>query len=398
MSLLGSSMAPVALAFAVLDASGSASDLGVVLVARMVPLLGFLLIGGATADRFSRRTVLVIANLGSALTQGSVAALLLTGHYSLFPVAALELLNGVLTAFTTPALRGVVPELVDNSQLQQANSLLSSARNITKILGPSSSGVLVALIGSGPSIAFDAATYLVAAGCLARLPHTTSVMASRSVSVLTDIRDGWNIFRGTPWIWAVTLPFCLVNLVQTGTWQILGPELTKQLSNEATWGLVLGARGLGLLVMGAIMYRLTVKHLLRFGLLLSALGALPFLALGAHQQAVWLIVAAFIAGLGISALGISWDTSLQEHVPAHALSRVSSLDNLLSYLSIPIGQLSVGPLAQAFGGFQVITIAGISYVAAVLIPLTSVAVRQLPHRGAEPAGQDIKAGHAAAKP
>ena len=102
-SLFGSAMVPVALAFAVLDASGSTSDLGVVLASRMIPLLAFLLIGGAVADRFSRRTVLVAANLGSGLTQGAVAAVLLTGHYNLGAVTALEFLNGVLAAFSTPA-------------------------------------------------------------------------------------------------------------------------------------------------------------------------------------------------------------------------------------------------------------------------------------------------------
>jgi MFS family permease len=195
-SLLGSSMAPVALAFAVLDAAGSASDLGIILAVRMVPLLAFLLVGGATADRFSRRTVLVAANLGSALTQGGVAGLLLTGHYRLLLVAALELLNGVLTAFTTPALRGVVPQLVDKAELRQANSLLGSMGNTTKILGSSLSGVLVVAVGSGPAIAFDALTYLLAAGCLARLSLTTSA-----------------------------------------TTQILGAALTEQISGEATWGL-----------------------------------------------------------------------------------------------------------------------------------------------------------------
>jgi len=108
-SLLGSSLAPVALAFAVLDASGRASDLGVVAAAHMVPLLGFLLVGGAVSDRFPPRTVLVVANLGSGLTQGAVAVVLLTGRYSLLVVASLELANVVLAAFTTPALRGVVP-------------------------------------------------------------------------------------------------------------------------------------------------------------------------------------------------------------------------------------------------------------------------------------------------
>ncbi|MEY9837822.1 MFS transporter [Streptacidiphilus sp. EB103A] len=384
-SLLGSSMAPVALTFAVLNASGSTGDLGIILTAHMIPLVGFLLLGGATADRFPRRTVLLVANLGSALTQGGVAALLLTSHYSLVPVAVLGLLNGVLEAFTTPALRGVVPQLVGRDQLRQANSLLGSMRNGTRILGPSLSGILVVVAGGGPAIAFDALTYLLAAVCLARLSLPGSVPASsRATSMLTDIRSGWAEFRRIPWVWTVALSFCVINLVQVGTWQILGPSLTKQVSGEAAWGFVLSARGAGLLVMSAVMYRLTVRHLLRLGQLVTLLGALPLLVLGTALQAPWLIAAAFVAGLGSSVAGIGWDTSLQEHVPAEVLSRVSSYDDLLSYLAIPIGQLSVGPLAHAFGGFRVATTAGVVYALAAVAPLASAAVRRLPHGVPEP--------------
>lgn len=378
-SLLGSSMAPVALAFAVLDASGSVHDLGIVLAVHMLPLLALLLVGGAVADRFSRRAVLVAAHLGSALTQGGVAALLLTGHYSLVLVAVLEFLNGVLASFATPALRGVVPQLVDKTLLRQANSLLGSARNATKILGPSLSGVLVVAVGSGPAIAFDAFTYLLATGFLARLAPATDTNTHRRTTVVADIRDGWTEFRHIPWVWVGTVSFCLMNLAQTGTWQILGPQLTRQISGEATWGFVLSARGIGLLVSSLLMYRLMVKHLLRLGQLASALAALPLLVLGAHLRAPWLIAAAFIAGLGSSVTAIGWDTSLQEHVPAHVLSRVASYDDLLSYIAIPIGQLSVGPLAQAFGSFRIATAAGIVAAAAAVIPLASTAVRQLPH-------------------
>ncbi|WP_441248264.1 MFS transporter [Kitasatospora sp. McL0602] len=382
-SLLGSSMAPVALAFAVLDSAPGSGDLGVILAARMLPLLVFLLLGGATADRLPRRTVLVAANLGSALTQGGVAVLLLTDRYSLLPVAALELLSGVVAAFTTPALRGVVPQLVDRTLLQQANAALGSANSATKVLGPSLSGVLVVAVGGGTAIAFDALTYLLAAGCLARLPLISAAPKRQSSTVLRDIRDGWTEFRRLPWVWTVTGAFCLMNLVQTGTWQILGPTLTRQLSSEAVWGFVLSARGAGLLLMSVLMYRLAVRHLLRLGQLASALGALPLLALGARLHAPWLTGAAFVAGLGSAVSGISWETSLQEHVPAHALSRVSSYDDLLSYLAIPIGQLSVGPLTQTFGGFRVTATAGILYAAAALAPLASTAVRRLPHARAE---------------
>ncbi|MFF1644072.1 MFS transporter [Streptomyces sp. NPDC058240] len=378
-SLLGSSMAPVALAFAVLDASDSAHDLGVVLAVHMLPLLALLLVGGAVADRFPRRSVLVAANLGSALTQGGVAAILLTGHYSLVLVAALEFLNGALAAFATPALRGIVPRLVDKALLQQANSLLGSARNATKILGPSLSGVLVVAVGSGPAIAFDAFTYLLAAGFLARLRLAADTDAPRRTTVLTDMRDGWTEFRSIPWVWVGTVSFCLMNLVQTGTWQILGPQLTRQISGEATWGFVLSARGVGLLVSSLLMYRLVVERLLRLGQLTSALAALPLLALGAQLHAPWLIAGAFIAGLGSSVTAVAWDTSLQEHVPEGVLSRVASYDDLLSYVAIPIGQLSVGPLARTFGGFRVAAAAGVLSAAVAVIPLASTAVRRLPH-------------------
>ncbi|MFI7690132.1 MFS transporter [Nonomuraea sp. NPDC049655] len=379
-SLLGSSMAPVALAFGVLDASGNTSDLGVVLTAYMVPLLAFLLVGGAVADRLPRRTVLMAAHLGSALTQGGVAALLLTGRYALLPVAALGFLNGTLAAFTTPALRGIVPQLVAKDRIRQANALLGSVRNATKILGPSLSGIAVAAVGGGPAIAFDALTYLLAAGCLARLSLPAAPAAPRPSSGMpADIRDGWTEFRRIRWVWTVSACFCVVNLVQVGAWQILGPVLTRQLSGEETWGFVLSARGVGMLVMSALIYRLVVRHLLRLGQLMSALGAIPLLALGARLDAPWLIAVAFVAGLGSSAAAVSWETSLQEHVPAHVLSRVSSYDDLLSYLAIPVGQLAVGLLADRFDGFQVAATAGLVYAVAAVLPLASAAVRRLPH-------------------
>ncbi|MEU4549439.1 MFS transporter [Nonomuraea dietziae] len=388
-SLLGSSMAPVALAFGVLDASGSTSDLSVVLAAHMVPLLAFLLVGGAVADRIPRRTVLVAAHLGSALTQGGVAALLLTDSYALLPVATLGFLAGVLAAFTTPALRGIVPQLVPRDRVRQANALLASARNATKILGPSLSGVVVAAASGGPAIAFDALTYLLAAGFFARLSLPAAPTSPRPSSrMLTDIRDGWTEFRRVRWVWTVSLCFCVINLVQVGTWQILGPVLTRQLSGEEIWGVVLSARGVGMLVVSALLYRLVVRHLLRLGQLMSALGALPLLALGAHLHAPWLIAAAFVAGLGSSVAAVGWETSLQEHIPAHVLSRVSSYDDLLSYIAIPIGQLGVGLLADRFGDFQVAAAAGMIYAVAAVLPLASAAVRRLPHAQDDHAGTD----------
>lgn len=405
-SLLGSSMAPVALAFAVLDAGGDsggggggrASALGLVLAAHMVPLLAFLLIGGATADRFSRRAVLVAANLGSGLTQGAVAAVLLTGHYSTAAVAGLEFLNGVLAAFTTPALRGVVPDLVGRARLRQANSLLSAVGNGTKIFGPTAAGLLVATAGSGPAIAFDAATYLAAALCLLRLPRAAGAGAAVRPEagagtgsgagsgtgtvlgrVLADVRSGAREFGRIRWVWATSLSYCVLNFAQTGSWQVLGPQLARPLGGSAAWGLVLSVRGVGMLAMSLLLYRLTVRRLLAFGQTVAVLGALPLLLLGLRAPLAAVLAGACAAGLGSSAAGTAWDTSLQEHVPAHALSRVASFDDLLSYAAIPLGQLAVGPLAARFGDHAVALAATAVYAACSLTPLTLPTLRALPH-------------------
>ncbi|MGF1425134.1 MFS transporter [Kitasatospora sp. LaBMicrA B282] len=395
-SLLGSSLAPVALTFAVLDASGRTGDLGVVLTARMVPMLAFLLVGGATADRFPRRTVLVAANLGSALTQGAVAALLLTGHYALLAVATLEFLNGVLAAFSTPALRGVVPQLVAPELLQRANALLGSARNATKVLGPSLAGLLVVAVGGGWAIGGDALSYLLAAGCLLRVPVAGAPgggagghAAGGHGALLADIRAGWAEFRRIRWVWLSAWAFFVLNLAQTGTWQILAPLLTRQRAGTAAWGLLLSVRGAGLLLTSVLLYRLVLRRLLRAGQLACVLSPLPLLALGAGLGMPWLLAAALLSGLGSAAAAIAWDTSLQEHVPGHALARVGACNDLLSYLPIPLGQLAVGPLAHAFGAARVTGAAGLLAMAAALAPLALPAVRRLPH--ATPGGAEAEA-------
>ncbi len=369
-------MAPVALAFAVFDAADNPADLGVVLAANLVPHLLLLLVGGATADRFSRRTVLVTANVGSALTQGAVAVILLTGNYSLAFIAGLEFANGALAAFTTPALRGVVPELVTSGQLQKANALLGSARNAIRIIGPTTAGVLVAAAGSGQAIAFDAITFVIAAGCLLRLPASKTTRAAR---IGRDIREGASYFRSVRWLWPVSLAFFVVNLVQTGPWQILAPQLVSQHGGPRLWGLVLSARAVGLLVVSVVMYRLVIRHALRVTVLGGAVAAVPLLSLGLGLPTSGLVVAAVLGGACASASAITWDSTLQEHIPHDKLSRVASIDDLLSYAAIPVGQLAAGPLAATIGAPTVCLASALICIAATSAALLNRSVRDLEH-------------------
>lgn len=378
LSLLGSAMTPVALGFAVLDASDSAGDLSLVLTARTVSLVALILAGGAIADRVSRGKVLAMSFLGAGLTQGAVAAVLLSGHYDLGTLLVLQVLSGGLEAFATPALRGIVPDLVPKGQTQKANALLSSAKNATRVAGPSLAGALVVTFGGGWAIAFDGLMFLAAAVCMTRLRLPAHSVA-HVTGVLTDIREGWREFRSTTWVWTVTASYSVMNCIQVGVWNILGIIIAKETIGEVPWGVVLSVRAVGLLVVTAVMYRLVVKRLLPTGQIASALAALPLVALGLHADVYVLAVAAFVAGLGTGMGGIAWDTSLQEHVDNRKLSRFAAYDDLGSYLSIPLGQLAVVPLAAQFGDGPVAVSGGALYLLVALLPLAVPSVRGLRH-------------------
>jgi MFS family permease len=380
-SLLGSAMTPVALAFAVLNASGRPGDLGIILACQIIPQLALLLVGGAAGDRFSRRKLLVAANLGAGLTQGGVAAVLLTGHYSLPVIAALEVGNGALEAFASPALRGIVPDLVQPGDVQRANSLLASTQNGAKILGPTAAGLLVVGLGGGWAVALDALSFVIAALFFVRLPVAAAGAARGSVArrggLGADIRAGWRVFRSIRWVSAMALSFCVINLVNVGPWQILGPDLTRQRSGEAAWGLVLSTRAVGLLLMSVLMYRLVLRRPLRTSRLLGGLSGLPLIALGLRLALPWLMACAFAGALSFTISGITWDTALQQNVPRELLSRIASFDDLLSYAAIPAGLLLTGPAAAYFGAAHVALACGVAYTVASLAPLAVRSVRDL---------------------
>ena len=371
-------MTPVALSFAVLDASGRRGDLALVLAAQSVTLLAFLLLGGAVADRVPRGKVLVLSNLGACVTQSVVATLLLSRQYHLGLLVVLEAANGSCAAFTTPALRGVLPQLVDPAALPRANSILSSSRSATRVVGSTLAGVVVATLGGGWAIAVDALSFAGAAVCMARLnlPAQLPDPPARP-GLIRDLREGWNEFRARSWVVIVVATFGGCNFILGGVWLVLGPSIANQSIGSAGWGVMLSTRAVGLLVMGLLMYRLTPTHPLRWGQAGAALFALPLLALGRALPTPWLAAAALLAGAGAAVAGITWDTALQQHLPQRVLSRVASYDNLGSFATVPLGQLAVVPIAVAWGSAHVAIGGAILWAALTLGALTAPSVRNL---------------------
>ncbi|MBA2445563.1 MAG: MFS transporter [Nocardioidaceae bacterium] len=378
---LGSMMAGVALTFAVLDLTDSASALGQVLAARTIPMVLFLLFGGVVADRFPRTVVLQLSNLLSALTQGVVAWLVITGSAELWMIIVLEVANGTVSAISFPAMASMVPQLVPREQLQPANALLSLSRGGLTIVGPTLAALLVVTVGAGWALAADALSWLLAALLLTRVRIPPRSPVEEQPGTLRELREGWTFFVGTTWLWVVVLAFGVLNAIHTGAWFTLGPAVAQDTIGEQGWGFVLSAESVGLLLMTVILLRLRLRRPLLAGMLGCSLMGVPMIVLGVEPHLVALLLTTFVAGAGIELFSMAWNLAMQENIEDRMLSRAYSYDALGSFVAMPVGQLIYGPLGDAFGYQDVLVVSGALYLLVALLVLSSRSVRDLPRRG-----------------
>jgi MFS family permease len=385
-SRLGSSMAPVALAFAVLEIEHKASAVGLVLAARTVALVVFLLVGGVVSDRFSRRVVLQVSHCVTALTQGIVAYLIISGQATVTSVLVLETINGAVSAFTMPAMQGIVPQLVPNRLLQQANALMSFTQHGTMLIGPAMAGVLAAGPGAGWALAVDALAYALAVVALARV--AIPPVAKRATTMLHDLREGWGEFTGRTWLWVIVVAFGVLNAIHIGAWVVLGPYLATNhpdMLGERGWGLVLSAEAAGAVLMTLILLRGNMRHPLRAGMLGVSLFALALIGLGLAPSTLVLVPLAVIAGLGMEVFGTGWSIAMMEQVPQEAQSRVWSYDMLGSFVAIPVGAIAFGWLAEVVDPRWLALASGVVYAVIALAVLAVPSVWRLGRAADQPA-------------
>ena len=384
-SMAGSAMAPIALAFAVLDLTGSTTDLGLVLAARQVPVILLLLFGGVWADRLPRHQVMVASNVVSGLSQAVVAVLLLSGHAQIWQLALLAAMNGASSAFFFPASSGIVPQTVTTPLLQQANALLRLALNATNITGAAIGGILVALTNPGTAIAVDAVSYFAAAACIAVMRLTAAERVPGS-TVLHELREGWHDFWSRTWLWVIVLQFGIVNAFENGAVLVLGPGIAKdELGGPAAWGAVLTATSVGLILCGFVMMRWQPQRILLTATLAVFPLVLPLLALAGPAPLPVVIACAFAAGFFVEIFGVLWDTTMQQEIPPEKLSRLYSYDALGSLVLTPVALVALGPIAAAVGTKTTLIGCAILTIGATAPVLLSRDVRTLERRSAAPA-------------
>lgn len=381
-SFAGTAMAPVALAFAVLELGGTATELGLVLTLAILPQVFFLLAGGVLADRLPRHLLMVGSNVAAGLAQGVAAVLLLTGLAEIWHLAVVAFVRAVASSFFFPAQQGIVPQTVPAEMLQAANALLRLMLNATTIGGAALGGLIVAGPGPGWAIAVDALSYLVAAAVL--LPMRVRAPAhDESESFLQELRHGWRAFRTRTWIWVIVLGFAFTNGAESAALNVLGPIVAKEsLGGASVWGLVLATQGIGLVAGSLLALRLRPSRPLLVSVSLMVFLAPPLVLLA--LEAPWPVIAAstLLTGVVIELFTVLWDTALQTHVPNNVLSRVAAWDAIGSIVLIPAAYALVGPVSDAIGVDATLWACAAIVVVGILAQLLSREVRNLPREPA----------------
>jgi MFS family permease len=245
-SFFGTNLAPIAVAFAVLGLSNSASDVGLAFAAWTLAQVCTLLIGGVIADRLPRRLVMIASDSASFCVRAAMGALLVSGHAHVWELVVLQAVGGAAVAFHSPASTGLVAETVPEPLLQQANGLMSVARYAAFPLGAAVGGTLVATVGSGYALLLDASTYALSALLLACMRLPARAAKATAPNFVRELVDGWRAFTEHTWVWLLTGWISLYFLVTYAPFFVLGPYIAKHSLGGATaWTIVVTGEAIG---------------------------------------------------------------------------------------------------------------------------------------------------------
>ena len=346
-SQLGNTMTPLALAFTVLELSGSLTDLSYVMASRILPVVLMLPLGGVLGGRLPRRTLMMAADGLRAFALTLLVVLYLTGRLELWSLVALAVLSGAGEAFFRPAYEGMTPLLVARARLPDANALLGMALSGATVGGPALAGVLVALGSPAWGLSVAAGWYLLTVLALCFLPRVDGRGERVAATYLGDLRDGWREFTARSWVYVLTAYGALFNLLVWGPYLVLGPaSADRAYGGASAWGTVMTLYGVGAVCGGLLVLGRRPARPLVVAVASGFLTTAPPAALAFTAPLPVVCAAAALAGVGIAVNMSVWMTTVQHHVPLDALSRVNSYVTLGAFAGAPLGMALAGPVAE----------------------------------------------------
>jgi MFS family permease len=377
-SNVGNGVSPIALAYGVLSLPGSTGrDLSIVMAARFVPLLAFMLFGGVIADRFQRNRLVGGSDMIGSFLAATSAISLIAGFSSTWLLALMGGLFGILNAIWWPAMSGVLPEILPKEKLQEGNAVIGLMTNIGYIIGTLGGGILVSTVGAGWGLLVDASSFFIAGVIVWNLP-LLGKLKEKSPGILHDLVIGWKEFISRSWVIAMVVSFALINMAFESMLSVLGPlNFSDPVTGPKQWSYNLAGLSVGMLIGGIWILKVKVGRPLYLAMVLIALSAVWDYALALDLPMFFSILAAVFSGISLEVFMVTWNTSLQSHVPEESYSRVSSYDTLGSFGIAPLGIVIAGPLAMHFGVNTILFVTGTTTLVASVASLMVSSVRNL---------------------
>ncbi len=377
-SNVGNGVSPIALAYGVLNLPGATGrDLSIVMAARFVPLLAFMLFGGVIADRFQRNRLVGGCDMLGSFLAATSAISLIAGFSSTWLLALMGGLFGILNAIWWPAMSGVLPEILPKEKLQEGNAVIGLMTNIGYIIGTLAGGILVSTVGAGWGLLVDATSFFIAGVIVWNLPLIGKIK-EKSPGIFHDLVVGWREFISRSWVITMVISFALINMAFESMLSVLGPlNFSDPVSGPKQWSYNLAGLTVGMLLGGVWALKIKIGRPLFLAMVLVAISAIWDFALALNFSLPVSVVASVFSGVSVEIFMVTWNTSLQSHVPEESYSRVSSYDTLGSYGIAPLGIVAAGPLAMHFGVHTILFATGAITLVAATVSLLVPSVRNL---------------------
>jgi MFS family permease len=343
--------------------TGSELLLGVVAFAGQIPLLLLAPFGGVLGDRFDRRRILVVTQVLSALQSFALAGLVFTDHITVAWLIALQVAQGIINAFDTPARQAFVVEMVEApDDLPNAIALNSSMFNASRIIGPTIAGILIAAVGEGWCFLLDGVSYVAVIASLLAMRFAPRVRKRRETHLFEELSVGVRYVAGFAPVAALLFQVMLISVMGM-PYAVLMPVIAAKVLHGGphTLGLLMTATGAGALI-GTVY--LAARHtvvglgkVIVFATIALSAGLMAFSF--THTLVVAMAVLPFV-GAGMMLQSAASNTILQTIVDEKLRGRVMAFYTMAVLGTQPIGSLMAGALADRVGTQPTIRIGAIA--------------------------------------
>ncbi|MCC2876206.1 MFS transporter [Lachnoclostridium pacaense] len=360
-SILGSALLRFALSLYVLDTTGSGSLFATLFAISNMPLL-LAPLGGAIADRFNRRNLMVIFDFTSSAIVLSLIILMSVGSISVFTAGTSMVLLSIVSALYTPAVTASIPLLVEEQKLEGANGLVQAVQALSAVAAPVLGGILYGLMGLKTVVAVSCISFFLSAvmELFIQIPFVKRQWTGPVIpAIARDMKEGFIYVLKQEFIRKVSMIAVLLNLVLIPYFLVGAPivlRVTMQ-SSDTLYGIGMGlinsATILGALSIGVFAKKMSLKTLHRWlfacalMMVLMAASLMPlFLGLGYYPSFILFMLGAIPIAASMTVISIYIITKVQKITPDKNLGKVMAIITAVSQCAAPLGQILYGVIFE----------------------------------------------------